>query len=211
MSDVLRRKPAGPAPWRHQAVGFQQGVTVLLLIGVVVLGVGVVALFAGRDGGATAAALVSGTLLTGLAAVLFSLAAPRYVGTASIVAETLFDYTDAKARLAALELADEAREPFRRLARGEAAQAYLDLVLRNLEVPGEGAGEDGAPSTATTVRLDPDRIASDAVDRARNALRPVAEAVGQRGPTGQLRGHGTPAPPPSQSDTIDQPFPPAAG
>ena len=121
----------------------------LLLTGFLVLVAGVVGLFLELDSAATAAALISGAALCGLAAVLFSMASPRYVGTATLVAETLFDYTDAKARLAAMDMPDELRDPFRRMARGEAAAAYLEVVLRDVESTGQ-AGAGGAGTAAAT-------------------------------------------------------------
>ena len=124
----LSASGGGGRGWPRRAGDFDQGVWFLLLTGFLVLVAGVVGLFVELDSAATAAALVSGAALCGLAAVLFSMASPRQVGTASLMAETLFDYTDAKARLAAMDMPDELRDPFRRMARGEAAAAYLEVV-----------------------------------------------------------------------------------
>jgi hypothetical protein len=112
-----------------------------------------------------------------------------------MLGETLFDYTEAKARLAALELPDHLREPFLRLARGEAAIAYLEVVLRDAEA----GGEEGA---GMTVRVDGERIAETAVERARATLGPAA-ALGRARtspPAGRNVGGGT--------DTLDGPLPP---
>jgi hypothetical protein len=165
-------------------------VWVLLLLGAFVLLAGVVGLFLGLDGAATAAAVIAGAALCGLAAVLFSLASPRYVGTASLLADTLFDYTDAKARLAALDLPDNLREPLRRLARGEAAQSYLEVVLRHQELD---QSADGTSGRAAPPALDAERIAASAVERARHALLPATR------PTREL------AP---RADTLEEPLPP---
>jgi hypothetical protein len=163
----------------------------------------VIGLFLELDSAATAAALVSGAALCGLAAFLFSMASPRYVGTATLVAETLFDYTDAKARLAAMDMPDELHDPFRRMARGEAAAAYLEVVLRETETthPGDTAAASVSPA------VDAERIAGEAVSRARESLAPAA--------TRSFRPR-TPEPVPQPAsmvgaDTLEQPMPQRPG
>ena len=187
----------GSRGWPRRAVDFDQGVWFLLLTGFLVVVAGVIGLFLELDSAATAAALVSGAALCGLAALLFSMASPRYVGTATLLGETLFDYTDAKARLAAMDMPDELREPFRRMARGEAAAAYLEVVLRDTESEQSGAA-------ATSPAIDAERIAAGAVSRARESLAGAAEArlVPPRMPDRVV-------PPASMvgADTLEQPMP----
>ncbi len=168
----------GSRGWPRRAVDFDQGVWFLLLTGFLVLVAGVIGLFLELDSAATAAALVSGAGLCGLAAFLFSMASPQYVGTATLVAETLFDYTDAKARLGAMDMPDELRDPFRRMARGEAAAAYLEVVLRDADASGQpGVGGPGSGVATGSPAVDAERIAGDAVSRARESL--AAAAAGR--------------------------------
>ncbi len=192
----------GGGRWPRRAADFDQGVWFLLLAGFMVLVSGVIGLFLELESAATAAALVAGAALCGLAAFLFTMASPRYVGTATLVAETLFDYTDAKARLAALEMPDQLRDPFRRMARGEAAAAYLEVVLRATET----VGEPGAPAAASPM-VDVERIAGDAVARARESLGPAAARSFRPSPP-------EPTPPHASmvgADTLEQPMPERPG
>ncbi|MEA2844223.1 MAG: hypothetical protein QOJ69_1894 [Actinomycetota bacterium] len=194
----------GAGRWPRRAADFDQGVWFLLLAGFLVLVSGVIGLFLELDGAATAAALVAGAALCGLSAVLFSMASPRYVGTATLVAETLFDYTDAKARLAAVDMPDELRDPFRRMARGEAAAAYLEVVLRDTETVAEPGGQGATASPM----VDVERIAGDAAARARESLRSATARSYRPLPS-------EPAPPPAASlvgaDTLEQPMPERPG
>ena len=195
----------GGRGWPRRATDFDQGVWFLLLTGFLVLVAGVVGLFLELDSAATAAALISGAALCGLAAVLFSMASPRYVGTATLVAETLFDYTDAKARLAAMDVPDELRDPFRRMARGEAAAAYLEVVLRDVEAASQpGASGAGVGVAGGSPAVDAERIAGDAVSRARESLAPAAAVRSFRPRAPE------PVPQPASmvgADTLEQPMP----
>ncbi len=201
----------GGRGWPRRAVDFDQGVWFLLLTGFLVLVSGVVGLFLELDSAATAAALISGAALCALAAVLFSMASPRYVGTATLVAETLFDYTDAKARLAAMDMPDELRDPFRRLARGEAAAAYLEVVLRDAELTdqaGAGAAGTATATSKSSPAVDAERIAGDAVFRARELLASAAAARSFRPQAPE------PVPQPASlagADTLEQPMPERPG
>jgi hypothetical protein len=126
-----------------------------------------------------------------------------------MLAETLFDYTDAKARLAALEMREQLRDGFRRVARGEAAQSYLEVVLRQFEADQASGGFDHretARARSMTRAVDAERIAADAVERARRALVPAAASVNDRRPHPEL---GRPATTVG-ADTVDQPLPPMA-
>jgi hypothetical protein len=212
-------RTAAPARWPRRAIDFDQGVWALLVAGLVVTAAGILGLFLGLDGGGTAAALIAGALLTGLAAVLFTLASPRYVGTTSMLARTLFDYSEARARLAALDLPEPLREPLLRLARGEAAQAYLEVVLRDREsaaagTEGTGTGTGragGRPDASATTAVDAERIAADAVERARAALSPAASEVQRPQATQATQGTGgrvvSAYQAPAAGDTLDQPMP----
>ncbi len=199
--------------WPRRAAQFDQGMWILLVLGILLIAAGVLGLFLGLDSAPTAVSVASGAALCGLAAVLFALASPRYVGTASMLAETLFDYTDAKARLSAFELPDHLREPFRLLARGEAAQSYLEVVLRDLEAAQAGHASDETGRTLptpVTPALDADRIAADAVQRAREALVATVPGPDRREVDPSLENNPTRASL-VRGDTVDQPLPPTQG
>ncbi|MDQ4098682.1 MAG: hypothetical protein M3144_12545 [Actinomycetota bacterium] len=199
-----RAGAGGGVRWRRRAVEFDQGVWVVLVLGALVLLAGLLGLFLDLDGAAAAASIVSGAALCGLAAVLFALASPRYVGTASLLAETLFDYTDAKARMAALELPEHLREAFRRLARGAAAESYLETVLRHLETTQAPEEADRTAQGAATPTIDAERIAARAVEHARACLTAAAAPAAPTPPGVPVRDSALPA-----GNTLDQPLPPA--